>query len=1331
MKIRSLIALALATCIAHGNAWAIPDGGLVVRGSAIFDPRGSVLTITNTPGTIINWPGFSIGAGEVARFVQQDSSSAVLNRITGQDPSQILGALQSNGRVFLVNPNGIVFGAGAKVDVNGLVASTLDIGNDNFAAGRNVFDAANGRAGTIRNDGTITTPTGGRVYLIAPSIENNGLISSPRGEVMLAAGHHVELVDSGSPALQVVVSAPADRAVNLGRIIAEGGSIGIYGALVNQRGLVSADSAVRGEDGRIVFKASGETLLDAGSVTSARGVDHGGNIQVLGDHVGLTGDALVDASGQHGGGTVLVGGDFHGANPDVANASATYVGAQATIRADAIESGDGGRVAVWSDGATRAYGHISARGGEQSGDGGFAEVSGRGYLDYGARTDLLAPHGTAGTLLLDPNDITIQNGPVSGSNVPSTSPPVTYSGGSGSSIITVADLQASLALGSVTISTAGGSGGSGTITVAAPVAWNGTLRLDAANGIAINGALSSPADGFLYLTSGGTITQTAPIGVTYLIINSLGDVLLTSAANMVSNLAAHVGDASHLNHNFRFVNGGSLSVFNFGGVNGISIDVSGGYSSGAPDGVISLTAASGFITQTSGSLLSAKAVYAQADSVTLTEANAVGTVAGLSNSITGFAFSSAGNLDAGTVDGTTGIQAPGGSASLTAAGSLTGTVAAANILASAGNGISLTTQASTISASNSGGSAPISIVNTGALSMGNLAQLGTGAITVDNTGALDIAPNSVVSTTSGDISLTAHSPLTVNGVVTSTSGAITLSAGPSGSATDVLTINGAIAPTFAPGVAVSTSGLITLRAGDAINVTGAITAPVTQQPFLNTPPPPTLAECIANPALAGCSAVLPTLAQCTATPTLLGCSVVLPTLAQCVSNPTLAGCSAVLPTLAQCTATPTLPGCSVVLPTLAQCVADPTLAGCGAVLPTLAQCIATPTLTGCSAVLPTLAQCTATPTLAGCGVVLPLLTQCIANPTLAGCSAVLPTVAQCTATPTLLGCSVVLPLLTQCIANPTLPGCSAVLPTLAQCTATPTLAGCSAVLPTLNQCAAVPTLAGCRVVLPSLTQCQLTPLAIGCNIVLPSLAACTVTPALPGCSVVLPYLAQCIANPTLAGCSAVMPTLAQCVAAPALAGCGAVLPSLSACIANPATPGCSAILPTLGTCIATPAAAGCGAVLPTIASCVANPAGAACSVVLPTISQCIATPTAAGCSVVLPTLATCIRTPTLQGCSVVLPTLPACASNPTTAGCVVVLPPTQTQSNTPIAQVVNTTINIINTSVVTVATMASSVKDAGKDDKSSTVKADDKKDVATSDKMGAKNDDAAKKMYCN
>ncbi len=98
--------------------------------------QGNLLSITNSPGAIINWRAFSIGSNEITRFIQQSSASSVLNRVVGADPSVILGALQSNGRVFLINPNGILFGAGAQIDVAGLVASTLNLSNGDFAAGR-------------------------------------------------------------------------------------------------------------------------------------------------------------------------------------------------------------------------------------------------------------------------------------------------------------------------------------------------------------------------------------------------------------------------------------------------------------------------------------------------------------------------------------------------------------------------------------------------------------------------------------------------------------------------------------------------------------------------------------------------------------------------------------------------------------------------------------------------------------------------------------------------------------------------------------------------------------------------------------------------------------------------------------------------------------------------------------------------------------------------------------------------------------------------------------------------------------------------------------------
>ena len=135
---RSTLALALATCWA-APAGANPTNPQVVAGQVAIAQQGKLLTITNSDRSIINWGGFSIAAGETTRFVQSGAASAVLNRVIGQDPSAILGALQSNGRVFLINPNGIVFGAGSQVDVAGFAASTLNLSNADFLSGRHVF----------------------------------------------------------------------------------------------------------------------------------------------------------------------------------------------------------------------------------------------------------------------------------------------------------------------------------------------------------------------------------------------------------------------------------------------------------------------------------------------------------------------------------------------------------------------------------------------------------------------------------------------------------------------------------------------------------------------------------------------------------------------------------------------------------------------------------------------------------------------------------------------------------------------------------------------------------------------------------------------------------------------------------------------------------------------------------------------------------------------------------------------------------------------------------------------------------------------------------------
>ena len=392
---------AVLLAFAVQTAQANPTGENVVNGQANFSTTGNTLTVTNTPGTIINWQGFSINTNETTHFAQQSASSAVLNRVVGSDPSSILGTLQSNGRVFLINPNGILFGAGAVVDVAGLVASTLNLSNADFLAGNSHYTQVPGAA-NISNAGSITAQgdgqQGGQIFLIAPNVENTGVITAPNGEILLAAGYSVDLVNTNNPNLRVSITAPAGDATNVGQLIASSGSLGLFGTVVRNSGVVNADSATM-QGGKIVFKASQRTEI-SGTV-SASGMT-GGNIQVLGNQVGIMDGATVTANGTQGGGTILVGGDYQGKNPGVPNAQVSYVAPTANIHADATGNGNGGKVIVWADDTTRFYGNISARGGIYGGNGGFVETSGHNYLDFQGRVDTRAPLGLVGTLLLDP-----------------------------------------------------------------------------------------------------------------------------------------------------------------------------------------------------------------------------------------------------------------------------------------------------------------------------------------------------------------------------------------------------------------------------------------------------------------------------------------------------------------------------------------------------------------------------------------------------------------------------------------------------------------------------------------------------------------------------------------------------------------------------------------------------------------------------------------------------------------------------------------------------------------------------------------------------------------
>lgn len=296
-KLATLAAMCLFSLGTHAN----PMDGSVVNGSATFNSIGNTLTITNTPGAIIHWQDFSIQQNEITRFNQQSASSAVLNRVVGGNTSQILGSLQSNGRVFLINPNGVVFGAGSSVDVAGLVATSLNLSDADFLAGRHRF-ASDPNAKAVSNAGNISAQQGGEIWLIAPDVENNGVIAAPNGEILLAAGSSVELVNSLDPNLRVNITAPAGDATNVGELVASAGRLGLFGTLVKNNGSVSADSATL-QGGKIVFRSSQRTELTGNA--SAAGTS-GGEIKVLSDmqtgtvSVSGTLDASAPTSGDGG-----------------------------------------------------------------------------------------------------------------------------------------------------------------------------------------------------------------------------------------------------------------------------------------------------------------------------------------------------------------------------------------------------------------------------------------------------------------------------------------------------------------------------------------------------------------------------------------------------------------------------------------------------------------------------------------------------------------------------------------------------------------------------------------------------------------------------------------------------------------------------------------------------------------------------------------------------------------------------------------------------------------------------------------------------------------------
>jgi filamentous hemagglutinin family protein len=587
---------------------ANPTGGVVSAGQATIAQTPGQMTITQTTSKVaINWQSFGIGAGQSVQFVQPGQQAIALNRVVGADPSVIMGSLSANGQVFLVNPNGIMFGLGSSVNVGGLVASTLNTTDADFMAGRYRFSGPS--TAEVVNQGALRAADGGYVALLGAQVNNRGTVTAHRGSVALAAGQAMTLDVLGDQLLNVHLEQGVAQALlrNGGLLQADGGQVllstqvagNLLANAVNNTGVVQAQT-VENHQGTIVLLGS----MDAGTVSLGGRLDvsaglgqKAGRVLATGHQVGLF-DAHIMASGGAGGGQVLIGGGYQGRDAAIPHAQSVYMSAGATIEANARDTGHGGQVVLWADGSTRAQGQVSARGGAQGGDGGLIETSGQ-WLDVGGlRVDARAPLGQIGTWLLDPADITISSAVTT--DATATGGVFAPNSGVSAANVNVADLVSALGGSNVTVSTAntGLSGtGSGDIHVDAAVTWSAatTLTLSAARHVNVNQAITGTGtNSSLVLNAGGDVTVGAAITTT------TGQLAFTAAQDVNINAATTITTG-----NLQAVAGRNVTVSAASTVTTGDIVLradNDGTGPGAAAGTVAITCANNCLTITTGEL---------------------------------------------------------------------------------------------------------------------------------------------------------------------------------------------------------------------------------------------------------------------------------------------------------------------------------------------------------------------------------------------------------------------------------------------------------------------------------------------------------------------------------------------------------------------------------------------------------------------------------------------------------------------------------------------------------------------------------------------------------
>jgi filamentous hemagglutinin family protein len=556
--------------ILFNNFYANPQNLDVASGSASLQSSSDTLNITTSDKSILNWESFSISANETTNFIMPATTSISLNRVTGQDLSSLMGKLNANGKIILINPNGILIGNSAYINTFSFIASTFDILDQDFLDGEDYTFKGDSLA-KIENYGSITGADGD-VFLIGYQIKNSGEINAKNATAGIGVGKEIILksksnekifIKSKSLQKETDIGIENNGKINAAQIELKADGNPYTLAIKNNKTLDALGTKV--VDGKVLLVAENGRNESYGDIKAQNFDGSGGEVRLLGKEVGLLGLVDVSSINELDAGVVLFGGDYQGKNENIINASAIFMGKDALINASANEIGNGGRVILWSNDATHFYGDINVEAGSLKGDGGFVEVSSKNYLNVQGDIFAKAENGNSGTILFDPTNIAISSANASHIIPESSENIVVYqispSNFTGTSNIKVSQLKSFLDGGnSVIVNTQSNGSSDGNIFVNDDLTYTkGQLFLRADNNININAKvhLEANAQSLNLNATNRIIISANPANVDSYIIN-------TSATGAIINIECKTLDiiSAQSSQSFLDAGDGALNISN-------------------------------------------------------------------------------------------------------------------------------------------------------------------------------------------------------------------------------------------------------------------------------------------------------------------------------------------------------------------------------------------------------------------------------------------------------------------------------------------------------------------------------------------------------------------------------------------------------------------------------------------------------------------------------------------------------------------------------------------------------------------------------------------------